>query len=322
MARADDPSRILLVTGLSGAGKTTVLKTLEDLGWEVVDNLPLSLVRHLLATPLPAGADRTRPLAIGLDSRTRGFDAEGVVKQIKRLAREHAAGVEMLYLECQTPELLRRYSETRRRHPLAPDRPATDGILEERELTAPLKRWADHVIDTTDSDSNLLRQQVRDRFGGEDAPTLTVISFGFSRGVPRNADLVFDMRFLRNPHWHKPLRELTGLDRKVAQHIAEDEVYEDALERIEGLLLTLLPRYRAEGKSYVSVAFGCTGGRHRSVHVAERVAGRLRAAGFSPTVAHRDLATPPRDGIERSAGAESAGTGSTTNGADDEFQGE
>ena len=317
MARNADPKRILLVTGLSGAGKTTVLKTLEDTGWEVVDNLPLTLLNHLLATPLPAGAERKRPLAIGLDSRTRGFNAERIVKQIKRLAKEHDAPVETLYLDCRATELLRRYSETRRRHPLAPDRPATDGIAEERELTEPLKRWADHVIDTTDTDSNALRQQIRQRFGGEgDTPTLSLISFGFARGIPRNADLVFDMRFLRNPHWEKDLRDLTGLDAEVCDHIAGDEAYEDALGRIEELLLTLLPRYRSEGKSYVSVGFGCTGGRHRSVHVAERVAKRLRDAGFSPTLEHRDLATPPRDGIERSAGAGAASTGAIDNGAE------
>ncbi len=308
MAHAANPKRILLVTGLSGAGKTTVLKTLEDLGWEVVDNLPLSLLNPLLAAPLAAGAERKRPLAIGLDSRTRGFDAEGIVRQIEELGKEHRS-VETLYLDCQTPELLRRYSETRRRHPLAPDRPATDGIAEEREMTQPLKRWSDHVVDTTDSDSNMLRQQIRNRFGdGDDVPTLNLMSFGFARGIPRNADLVFDMRFLRNPHWEESLRDLTGLDLAVRDHIAGDESYEDALERIEELLLLLLPRYRAEGKSYVSVAFGCTGGRHRSVHVAERVAARLRAEGFSPSLDHRDLATPPRDGIERSAGAVSAST--------------
>jgi UPF0042 nucleotide-binding protein len=317
VARAANPARILLVTGLSGAGKTTVLKTLEDLGWEVVDNLPLSLLDPLLASPAAPGAERKRPLAIGLDSRTRGFGAERIVRQIKKLEREHRS-VETLYLDCQTPELLRRYSETRRRHPLAPDRPAPDGIAEEREMTGPLKRWADHVIDTTDTDANLLRQQIRDRFGhGDDAPTLSIISFGFARGIPRNADLVFDMRFLRNPHWEKSLRDLTGLDQAVCDHIAGDEAYEGALERIEELLLILLPRYQAEGKSYVSIAFGCTGGRHRSVHVAERIAARLRAEGFSPTLDHRDLATPPRDGIERSAGVESSGVE-----ADDLSQGE
>ncbi|MBV9883575.1 MAG: RNase adapter RapZ [Sphingomonadaceae bacterium] len=302
MPSSSRPQRILLVTGLSGAGKSTVLKTLEDLGWETVDNLPLSLLDPLLATPPSAGAERGRPLALGLDSRTRGFKAERLVGQIKQVAKTRP--VETLYLDCAGAELIRRYSETRRRHPLAPDRPPIDGIAEERELTAPLKRWADHVIDTTDSDANALQQQIRNRFGSEDdAPTLTIMSFGFARGVPRNADIVLDMRFLRNPHWEKGLRELTGLDEAVGAHIAADEAYDEALGRIEELILTLLPRYRAEGKSYVSIAFGCTGGRHRSVHVAERVAARLRAEGFSPSLDHRDLATPPRDGIERSAGA-------------------
>jgi RNase adapter protein RapZ len=292
------PQRILLVTGLSGAGKSTVLRTLEDIGWETVDNLPLALLQPLLATPPAAGAERGRPLAVGLDSRTRGFDAELLARQ--------ASGrpVEMLYLDCRGEELARRFSETRRRHPLAPDRPATDGIAEERALTAPLKRRADHVIDTTDSDAPALQQQIRDRFAsGGGSPTLTIMSFGFASGLPRNADLVLDMRFLRNPHWQEDLRALTGLDEAVGAYIAGDESYAEALARIEDLLLTLLPRYRAEGKSYVSIAFGCTGGRHRSVHVAERVAARLRAAGFSPSLDHRDLATPPRDGIERSAGA-------------------
>lgn len=304
MPRRSAPRRILLVTGLSGAGKSTVLDTLEDLGWEVVDNFPLSLLDHLLATPLPAGAEQGRSLALGLDSRTRGFNAERLVGQIKRVEKGHGQPVETLFLDCRAQELIRRYSETRRRHPLAADRPAADGIAEERETMAPLKRWADFVIDTTDSDANALRQQIRARFGREDdAPTLSIQSFGFARGLPRNADLVFDMRFLRNPHWEPDLRELTGLDAPVAAHIAEDEAYEAAIARIEELLLTLLPRYRAEGKSYVSVAFGCTGGRHRSVHVAQRIATRLREAGFSPSLDHRDLATPPRDGIERLQGA-------------------
>jgi UPF0042 nucleotide-binding protein len=306
---ASAPQRILLVTGLSGAGRSTVLKSLEDLGWETVDNLPLALLDPLLATPPSPGADKGRPLAIGLDSRTRGFKADRLVKQIRSVADAKSYAVETLYLECAGPELIRRYSETRRRHPLAPDRPAMDGIAEEREMTAPLKRWADHVIDTTDTDVNALQAQIRDRFGAaSNAPILTIMSFGFARGVPRNADIVLDMRFLRNPHWQPALRELTGMDPAVAAHIEGDEAYEDALAQIETLLLTLLPRYRAEGKSYVSIAFGCTGGRHRSVHVAERVAARLRAAGFSPTLDHRDLATPPRDGIERSSGTRTDGS--------------
>jgi RNase adapter protein RapZ len=198
----------------------------------------------------------------------------------------------MLFLDCGGAELERRYSETRRRHPLAPDRAAADGIARERELIAPLRRWADHVIDTTTSTSNDLRLDLRSRFefesGGE--PVLSIMSFGFSRGLPRNADLVFDMRFLRNPYWDDQLRPLNGRDEDVGLYIRADPAYWDAVSRIEDLLLVLLPRYRAEGKAYVTIAFGCTGGRHRSVHVTERVAKRLRDAGFSPTVAHRDLA--------------------------------
>ena len=298
MTPAASPKRLLLVTGLSGAGKSTVLNTLEDLGWEVVDNLPLSLVTHLLATPPPHGSGE-RPLAIGLDSRTRGFDPARIVSQIEMLERDHRHPVETLFLDCDSAVLTRRFSETRRRHPLATDRPAADGIAAERDLLEPLRRAADQIIDTTDTDSNALRQAIRIRFAGEeDAPTLTVQSFGFARGLPRNADLVFDMRFLQNPHWRQDLRALTGLAPAVAEHIATDPAYEDAVGRIEDLLLTLLPRYRAEGKSYVTIAFGCTGGRHRSVHVADRTAKRLRAAGFSPTVEHRDLALPSRDDVE------------------------
>jgi len=297
------PKRMLLVTGLSGAGKSTVLNTLEDLGWEVVENLPLSLLNHLLRTPPSSGSADDRPLAVALDSRTRGFDAKNIVRQMKAIANERDYPIETLFLDCADAELMRRYSETRRRHPLATDRPATDGIAEEREVMAPMRRWADHVIDTTDIDANGLRQEIRARFGaGQDQPTLSVISFGFARGLPRNADLVFDMRFLQNPHWQNGLRPLTGLDAPVAEYVARDPAYEPAVTRIEELILTLLPRYRAEGKSYVTVAFGCTGGRHRSVHVADRVAARLRAAGFSPTVVHRDLALPSRDDVEGGAG--------------------
>jgi UPF0042 nucleotide-binding protein len=305
LPKRSTPDRILLVTGLSGAGKSTALRTLEDLGWEVVDNLPLSLLEHLLSTPLPKGARRKRPLAIGIDSRTRDFDAQRIVQQIKSLVQGQGIPIETLFFDCAGGELLRRYSETRRRHPLALDRPAIDGIAAEREMMEPLRRWSDHIIDTTDTDAHALQMQIRERFGtGDSAPTLHVMSFGFARGLPRNADMVFDMRFLQNPHWVDELRPMTGLDAPVGAYVATDPAYEDAVGRIEELLLTLLPRYRAEGKSYVSVAFGCTGGRHRSVHVAERVATRLRAAGFSPTVEHRDLATLPKDVVEQAQAAE------------------
>ena len=293
------PTRILLVTGMSGAGKSTALDTLEDLGWEVVDNLPLLLLNRLLATDLPQGASDARPLAFGIDSRTRGFDAGEIVERIKAM-RDAGAEIATLFLDCSGAELERRYSETRRRHPLALDRPAADGIARERELLSPIRRWADHVIDTTSFKSNDLKAGVRDRFGGTgaSAPTLSVMSFGFARGVPLSADLVFDVRFLRNPHWIDDLRGLSGLDAPVAAYVADDAAYEDIVGRIEDLLLRLLPRYESEGKSYVTVALGCTGGRHRSVHVAERIAARLRGAGFSPTVAHRDLASRPDDSTE------------------------
>jgi UPF0042 nucleotide-binding protein len=295
MTAGPAPERILLVTGLSGAGKSTALKTLEDLG---------SLLEHLLSTPLgKGGGRRRRPLAIGIDSRTRDFDARRIVSQINALAGDSNYPVETLFFDCAGAELVRRYSETRRRHPLAPDRPATDGIAAERDLMAPLRRWADHVIDTTDTSPKELQQQIRERFSGADAaPTLTLLSFGFARGLPRNADTVIDLRFLKNPYWQDELRDLTGLHEPVSAHIASDEAYGPAMARIEDLLLTLLPRYGAEGRSYVTVAFGCTGGRHRSVHVAERVAKRLREEGFSPTVEHRDLALPRRGGEDRGSG--------------------
>lgn len=297
------PKTILLVSGLSGAGKSTALKTLEDMGWEAVDNLPLVLLDRLLGTPLPEGhaGEDGRPLALGIDARTRGFDAAAIVQRIKALRERHGHDVETLFLDCSGTELERRFAETRRRHPLALDRPAADGIARERELTEPLRRWAAHVIDTTSFTSNALQQEIRARFSREglSEPILTILSFGFSRGVPRNADLMFDMRFLRNPHWDDELRPMTGLDPKVAAYIQDDPAYEAAVGKIEDLLVTLLPRYAEGGKAYITVAFGCTGGRHRSVHVADRVAKHLQGAGFSPTLLHRNIESAPQDSLEK-----------------------
>lgn len=287
------PKTVLLVTGLAGAGKSTTLKVLEDLGWEVVDNLPLVLLNRLLETPIGTGKDDAgdRPIAIGIDSRTRGFNADAIVRRIKKLREHHGHNVTTLFLDCAGAELERRFSETRRRHPLAEDRPATDGIARDRELTEPLRRWADHIVDTTSYTSNDLQQEIRQRFAGKAkaGPVLNVMSFGFSRGLPRNADLVFDMRFLRNPHWDAKLRPLTGLNKSVADYVRADPAYETAISQIEQLLLTLLPRYFAEGKSYVTIAFGCTGGKHRSVHVTERVGAFLKENGFDPNISHRNI---------------------------------
>lgn len=299
----ETPKTILLVSGLSGAGKTTALKTLEDMGWEVVDNLPLVLLGRLLDTPLPEGHDEgiDRPLALGIDARTRGFDAGAIVQRIKALRSRHGHDVETLFLDCSDAELERRFAETRRRHPLAADRPAAHGIARERELTEPLRRWANQVIDTSSLSSNGLQQEIRNRFSREGLsdPVLTIMSFGYSRGVPLSADLMFDMRFLRNPHWEEALRPKTGLDPDVAAYIMEDPAYEEAIGRIEQLLTLLLPRYAGGGKSYITVAFGCTGGRHRSVHVAGRVARYLQDAGFSPTVSHRNMESAPQDALEK-----------------------
>jgi UPF0042 nucleotide-binding protein len=307
MSRTPAPKSILIVTGLSGAGKSTCLNTLEDIGWEVVDNIPLSLLNRLLAAPVAEGHDpaNDRPLALGIDSRTRGFDANNIIDSLRAMRRRAEGTIESLFLDCSDAVLERRYAETRRRHPLALDRPASDGIGRERELMEPLRRWSDQVIDTSDLSANALQQEVRARFGGDMDATLTIMSFGYARGVPRNADLMFDMRFLRNPHWEDSLRPRPGLDPEVGAYVAADPLYETAMAQIESLLLTVLPRYSAEGKAYVTVAFGCTGGRHRSVHVAEAMAGRLRAAGFSPAISHRDLETQPLDAYEgRRIGAE------------------
>ncbi|MBN8818564.1 MAG: RNase adapter RapZ [Sphingomonas sp.] len=291
---------ILIVTGLSGAGKSTTLRTLEDAGWETVDNLPLMLLDRLLAAPAPEGhaAGAERQLAIGIDSRTRGFAADTILAMIASLRDRGKYKVEMLFLDCSGSVLERRYAETRRRHPLALDRPAADGIARERELLEPLRRAAEHVIDSSDLTSNALQQEIRRRFAGSFESTLTLLSFGFARGVPRNADLMFDMRFLQNPYWDAMLRDQTGLDPAVRAYVMADPLFETAVGQIEALLKTVLPRYSEDGKAYVTVAFGCTGGRHRSVCVTEEIARRLRAAGFSPTIAHRNLESAQLDAYE------------------------
>jgi UPF0042 nucleotide-binding protein len=290
--------QLLLVTGLSGAGKSTALAVLEDLGWETIDNFPVRMLKRLVAAP-----DEARgPLAIGFDSRTRGFVPADIIALVKDLSQRSDLALGFLFLDCAGGELERRFNETRRRHPMADGRPVQEGINAERELLEPLRRWAEMLVDTTAMTSNDLQAKVREMFAPADsasALTITLSSFGFARGMPPLADLVFDMRFLDNPHWVPGLREQTGLDPMVGEHIRRDAAFAEAFARIRELLLFLLPRYAAQGKPYVHIAFGCTGGRHRSVFTAEAMAEALRAGGFSPTVRHRNLGSRAADTIER-----------------------
>lgn len=294
--------RVILVTGLAGAGKTVALRTLEDLGWEAIDNFPLRLLDRLLDTPQASGGrgDGMAQLAIGFDSRTRGFDPLTIIDRVKQLSARPDLDVSTLFLDCSGAELERRYNETRRPHPLAQDRSVSDAIAQEREWLEPLRRWSDVVISTTSFATNQLQQAIREYYNPQRAQraTLSVISFGFARGMPPIADLVFDMRFLDNPHWDPELRPMTGRDKPVADYIAANPDFQAAFARIRDLLLFLLPLYEKQGKAYITIAFGCTGGRHRSVFTAEQMAKGLREAGFSPTVSHRNLSSRPANLVE------------------------
>ena len=279
--------RIVVVTGMSGAGRTVTLKNLEDLGYEAVDNLPLSLLGSLVRPGEPI----LRPLALGVDIRTRDFGVQPVIEAIERLMSQPGLEVRLLFIDCDDEVLCRRYTETRRRHPLAVDRPLADGIRHERELVAPLRDRADVLIDTSDLPPHALKRILADHFGTgpERGLVVFVTSFGYRKGLPRQADLVFDARFLDNPHYVPALRPLTGRDPAVAAFVARDPGYHQFFDGLTALLAPLLPRFTAEGKSYLTIAIGCTGGRHRSVAIAERLAGWLRENGHRVDLRHREL---------------------------------
>ena len=290
------PRRVVLITGLSGAGRATALKALEDLGFEAVDNLPLSLLADLLR---PESEARTTSLALGLDVRTRDFASDAFLSELARLRARSDIAAELVFRDSDV--LLRRYTETRRRHPLAIDRPVADGIAEGRRILAPLRDIADHTIDTSQLGPHDLKRLLSIRFALADAPglRLVVVSFSYRQGLPREADLVFDARFLANPHYVPALKPLSGRDRAVQDFVATDPDIPAFLNGIKSLMGPLLPRYEKEGKSYLTVAVGCTGGRHRSVYVAEALAEWLAQLGKSVTLAHRDLAPedrPPESG--------------------------
>jgi RNase adaptor protein for sRNA GlmZ degradation len=286
-AAAPETRRIVLVTGLSGAGRSLALDILEDLGYEAIDNPPLELLAAIVGSPA------ARPIALGVDIRTRDFAVEPFLEQLDRLHTDPALTPSLLFIDCDEEVLRRRYTETRRSHPLAQGRPLKDGITAERRLVAPLRDRADLVVDTSAMTPGEFRQFLTGHLDADAAAGMAVFvtSFAYRHGLPRAADLVFDVRFLRNPHYDPALRELTGCDPEVADFVGSDPDFLPFFTRMAAMLRPLLPRFEREGKSYLTVALGCTGGRHRSVMTAERLAEWLKGEGCRVTLVHRDLAT-------------------------------
>ncbi len=295
-----DIHRAVFVTGPSGAGRSTALNALEDLGFEVIDNLPLSLIPRLIDGP-----PLDRPLALGVDSRNRDFSTTTLADLIEQMRGRSGVQVEVLYLDCSDDVLIRRFSETRRRHPLAPAESAAEGVARDNDLMSPIKALADILIDTTEITIHDLRADLSRLFGAEQGTArlaVSVHSFSYKRGVPRGADMVFDCRFLKNPYWQPELRSLNGLSPEVSDYVVGDSRFDGFFESVRDLVLMLLPAFREEGKSHVSIAFGCTGGQHRSVTLAEKLTNALAEKGWQVSKRHREL--------ERRAGlASSAKTG-------------
>lgn len=281
--------QLVFVTGMSGAGKSQALKILEDLGFEAIDNLPL----HLLSTVIEASQQRdAKRLALGVDVRSRDFTPRLLQEVLANWRTKLGSHVHLLFLDSDDEVLQRRFSETRRPHPLAKDRQVADGIATERALIGPLKSAADVIIDTSELKIATLRQMlIGHLIGDEKKVMVSVMSFSFRQGVPREADIVFDARFLRNPHHSPELRPMSGLEAKAAAYIEEDPDFKKFFLRISEMFTELLPRYGEEGKHYMTIAIGCTGGRHRSVFVAQKLAGFLEKSGYNVHLRHRDVDT-------------------------------
>lgn len=279
-------SEFLVIAGVSGAGRSTAADTFEDLGWFVIDNLPPALIAKVAELVVVPGSTMERvALVVGTGQYLQELNP--ALDQL----RETAGRVRILFLEASDEALVRRFENTRRRHPLAISDRVTDGIERERTMLQPVKAQADVVVDTSDLNVHQLRDRLLDLFAREAGSPLqtSVISFGYKHGLPLDVDLVFDCRFLPNPHWVDHLRPLTGLDPPVAEYVLAQPETGEFLTRVDDLLGMLLPAYVKEGKSYLSVAVGCTGGTHRSVVIAEELSKVLARRGFSPLVSHRDM---------------------------------
>jgi UPF0042 nucleotide-binding protein len=291
--------RLVLVTGPSGAGRSTAIDALEDLGHEVIDNLPLSLVPRLVDGP-PLG----RPIALGLDVRNRDFDVTALIELIDSLTRDPRLTIEVLYLDAAPQVLIRRYKETRRRHPLARDGDPASGVEREIDLLAPIRVRADVLIDTSDLSPHELKSEIARWFGRGNTARMAVSveSFSYKRGIPRGVDMVFDCRFLANPHWVAGLRSLDGRDSRVSSHLEEDPRFAPFLDHLTSMLLFLLPAQQDEGKPHLSIGFGCTGGQHRSVAVAEKMGDALAEAGWPVSKRHRELERKASGGMPLTSG--------------------
>lgn len=289
MHQSLDPNHehhLVLITGPSGAGRTTAIHALEDLGFEVIDNLPLSLVPRLVDGP-----SLGRPIALGLDVRNRDFNATALIELIDTLTRDPRVSLELLYIDCTPSELIRRYSQTRRRHPLAPLETPTEGITRELDLLGPIRARADHLIDSSDMSPHDLKAEIGHWFDHRAASPMAVSvqSFSYKRGLPRGLDMVFDCRFLSNPYWQQDLRDLDGRHPKVSAFIEKDPRFGAFFLKLCDLIILLLPAHLEEGKAHLSIGFGCTGGQHRSVAVAEKLGKVLAEAGWPVSKRHREL---------------------------------
>jgi UPF0042 nucleotide-binding protein len=286
MTLSEARPRLVLVTGMSGAGRSSALKVFEDMGFEAVDNMPLALLGSLAA-----GGATARSIAVGVDVRNRNFGVEPILNGMDHLIADGGFDASLVFLDSSDEVLRRRFTETRRPHPLAGDRPVADGIAHERRMLADVRERADLVVDTTDLSPADLRRLLTGHFTPTDDVGMTtfVTSFSYRHGIPREADLVFDVRFLANPHYDPALKPLTGMDADCGAFIARDPSWAPFFDALTGLLDVLLPGYGREGKSCLTIAVGCTGGRHRSVFVAGRLAQWLRDQGAKVDVIHRDV---------------------------------